>query len=316
MANTEKVGGVADYVIYGEESTFGTKASTITSTFGLVQSFTPNSSRNITEHRGFAGSSTSGRNPQKFTAGKFEQTLSIETRPITWAFMKYVMGSVAGSGTVASPFTYSQADSLTAITIGRNINNDTTDRNGIYLGCKINSITIRSSVGEPVNVTFDVIAADYDKSSTLDTAQNVPSGDPYTFKHASIEMPDGSGISHIIDSVEITITNNIEIQYGLGSYVGQNSLARAVEYRVNFTLKYLDETFIDDYLGSATGVDNPTENASLTVVFSQSATRNIEFRFTNLVFPEFSDPSTLNEVITEDISAYAKSLSVVEVISS
>lgn len=313
MANTEIVSGVSSYLLYGAETTFGS-AATVDQNFGLVTSFSPSLNNNVIKSRGFVGSSSGGRDIAQLTGGKFEAGFSVELTPLYWDWLQYIIGSRTGSGTVGSPYVYSGSNTLTSLTVSNCLDNDTTDREESYLGSMINSITIKAAVGEPVTATMEFLSADLDKDSTLPSNVAIVDELPYTFTGGSIEIPNASAIPNIIDSVEITITNNTSIIYGLGSRVGQSKIEGARDYSIKFTVNYLDETLIDLFLGSASGPTQPTENVTLAVRFDNSdSTRYIDFVFTDAIIEQMSETNSLNEIVKEDHTAVAKSLVATEV---
>ncbi len=302
--------------MFGAETTFGTKASSVDTHLGLVTDFSSTITRNAIEHRGFLGSSGDGQQSQETTTGKFESNLSVDFKPLEWSWLEQVMGSVSGSGTNASPFIYVHAINPASLTFTHNLNHVTTDRNEIYLGCKYSTVTIRATIGEVVTVSADLLAADMNKSATIETNQSLPTGQVFNFSGATLELPDASPISNIIDSIEITISRNPERRYGLGNFAAQNTRHKAIEYRVNFTVNSLDETFIEDVIGGTTSVGTAVENATLTVDFTATANKIIRYKFTNITFPEWNESSTLNDFITEGMTGWARGLTMNEEISA
>lgn len=312
MANSELVSGVSTFLLYGDEATFGT-AGTVDTVFGLVQSFTPSMNNSIIKSRGFTGSTSGGRDIAQLTGGKFESGFSVELTPLNFDWLQYVIGSRTGAGTNASPYIYTGSDTLTSLTVSHCLNNATTDREELYLGCMVNSCTIKASVGEPVTCTIEFVNADLDKDATLPSNVALTDVLPYTFAGGSIEIPNASAIPNIIDSVEITISNNTSMIYGLGSRVGQGKAEGARDYSIKFTVNYLDETLIDLFLGSATGPTNPTENATIAVRFDNADTvRYVDFIFAEAVIEQMSETANLNEIVKEDHTAVAKTLTVNE----
>ena len=204
------------------------------------------------------------------------------------------------------------ADSLTSITVSTNTELGTTDREWRYLGMKVNSCTIRSALGEPVTVTLDLIGADVDQDTGLASAQALDTSDVYHFTGSDIEWPNASSISNIIDSFEITITNNVEIIYGLGAYTGKNARAKAREYSLKLSLKTYDNTFSDDFLGGSTDVTTPTEVATVEFNLTGGSNHTAAFLFTAVTLDEWADPQTLGEVIPEELTGIAESLAVTE----
>ena len=370
--------GVDTFLLYGNETTYGT-AGTTDQVFGLVQSVTPTSKRNLIQVRGFVGTTESGRQAKKVLGAKFETSISIEFQPQHFDWLKYVLGTRTGAGTAASKYVYAStvsgttdstsaskladstasfdtdtlvgqrvinttdgtattitavdsgtalsvagdifttgeaytilADSLTSMTIATNHELGTTDRLWKYLGMKVNSCTIKSALAEPVSVTLELIGADVDQATALANPVALDTAEPYHFVGSGIEWPNSSSISNIIDSFEITITNNVEILYGLGSYVGKNAKAKAREYSLKMSLKTYDNTFSDDFLGNATDVSTPTEVATVEFNMAGGTNHIAAFLFTGVTLDEWASPETLAEVVPEEMSGVARQLSVTE----
>jgi len=318
MANNELIAGVNSYLNYGVESTYGTAATLNKNFGGLITSFSPSMKNNLSKLRGFQDGSNNGRDVSHVLAQKFEASLSLEMTPLNWYWLEYVLGGVSGAGSVASPFLYVGANTPSSLSIGHALNNVTTDREETYLGCVINSVTIKAAVGEPVTISMEILTGDIDKDAALTAAVALPTLNPFTFAGATIEIPNASTISNIIDSVEITITNNVEIKYGLGARIGKRPNFKERDYAVKFTVKYLDETLIEKFLGASGGpaTGTPAADATLAVRFDNSATHFVDFVFSSGYIEDFSEGNGLNEMITEDITYVAKSLSVTETISA
>ena len=312
MANSELIAGTQTYLLYGAESTYGT-AATVDKGFGIVRSFKPSGTRNVSERYGMKGSGNTGREGQKFTAGKYESSFSVDLDPQFWDWLEYVLGSVSGAGSSGDPYVYVAGVSPSSITVSNSLNNDTTDREEKYLGCMVSSMTLKASVGEPVSVTLDFISADMDKDATLPSNISSDTGEVYSFEGATLEVPNASAVSNIIDSIEITINTGAEIYYGLGSFVGQIGKAKKLEYSIKCNLKYLDETFIEYFLGNSTDVATPTAIASLGFKITNGATKSVDFVFSNLEVQNFDEELEVNELVVEDITFKALSLTVTEV---
>lgn len=309
ISNTEAVSGVHTYVLYGEESSYGT-ATNVTSHLGLIQNFRPGVNNNLTMRHGYTGTGTTAREPVNSVAGILDVSWTSEFDVVNWSFMKYVLGSVSGSDTK----TYTPADTPPSLTVSHNINNpgsSPTDREEIYQGSVIDVCTIRCSVGEPVMATLEGMSQLVKYDSSLSSEVSLPSDDTYVFSGADIELPDNSSLNNIIDSVEITIRANWELLKGLGSRLTQNAIARALEYSVRFTVKYVDDTLINYALGAATptATGKPTLN-TLTCKFVDG-NRSAEFRFVNVQI-DWNLDGTKNEALSEDIIGYPQNLTVVE----
>ncbi len=309
-ANFEQTAGASSYLLYGVETTYGDAVSTDTH-IGLVQNTTPKINRNIKENVGLKGTTTGGQETAKYTLGTADTGLPVEFNPFDWGIMQYVLGSRTGAGSSASPFVYTRDNQVSSLTFSSNIDNDTTDRDFQVLGAKVGSMTIKASLGEPVSVTSDWLSGKIAKDTTIQTGVALPSNEIINFTGADLEIPNASSISNIIDSIEIVINRGTELLFGVGSHTAKNALFKKFELRINFTVKYLDETLIELVMGGSTVLTTISET-TLTVVFDNGTNRTADFAFTGVVFPEFENPNTPNEILTEGITAFARSLIITE----
>lgn len=317
MANTYKVGGVDSFIIYGKETTYGS-AVTPNRVFGLLQSFKPSINNNPIKAYGMSGSTAvSGRQIQQYSGGKYEVGASVEFYPQassdathhSWQFLEHVLGTVTGTG----PWTYSQTATIPSMTIGANIDNDTTDRNLLYLGMKVNTCTIRGSVGEPISVSLDLVGSSTSSSGTIASRVALQDVDPYTFAGGAISIGTLITANQIIDSFELTYTNNVEVLYGMGSRLGAAGIAKASEISLNFTVKYLDETLYALATSSTmTATTQPTETSSVALTMYSGATRNVAITLNGVIIDNFSADHDLNEALTEGVTCTAKTIGIIE----
>lgn len=301
--------------MYGVETTYGTAASTIDEHIGLVQNNSPKINRNIKENVGLKGTTTGGQETAKYTLGTADTGFPVEFNAFNWDIMQYVLGSRTGTGTSGSPYVYTRDNQVSSLTFSTNIDNETTDRDYQALGCKVSSFTIRAEVGNPVSITSDWLSGKILKDTTLQSGVALPTNEIMNFTGADLEIPNTSSISNIIDSIEIVINRGTELIYGVGSHTAQNALFKKFELRINFTVKYLDETLIELVMGGSSGLTTLSET-TLTVVFANGTNRTADFAFTGVVFPEYDNPHTPNEILTEGIVAYAKTLTITEQITA
>lgn len=227
--------GIDSYLIYGEETTFGTKAASINKIPGIVTSFTPSSTRNLQAIRGAIAvlpednETITARDAISQKRGLFEVSCSVEFRPQNWRFMKYVLGSESGSGTGISPYMYPQEDATTdaekkaylrlpSITLSSNMlfdgSDDSADVAVNLLGTKIDSCTIRAATGEPVNVSWNTMSVDLSTGS-VETGVALDTEDVYHFAGSKVVI-DGDELENIIDNFTLTINNGVSRKHGLG----------------------------------------------------------------------------------------------------
>jgi len=312
MANTEAIGGVDSFLLYAEEATYNTDPGSGYAHFGLVKSFKATPNNEVTKLRGFSGTTTGGRDVAHFVPGKLSISADLEFDINDWAFMEFVLGTSTGSG----PYVYTGSNLPPSLTLHHSIDNPgsgATDMDLSVTGAVIDSCTIKCAVGEPVSCTINFMAGQILYDTTILSRVAMISDSPFSFSGATIELPDATAISNVIDSVEITIKNNWEILYGLGSRLGQSAKPKEREYTIKFTMKYLNNDTYLKLLGATTptATGGPTENASLAVKF-EKGTQSADFVFTTFVIDEGSLSADLNQLIMEDISGTAASLTVTD----
>jgi hypothetical protein len=312
--NIESVGGVNSYLLYTKEATYGTDPTTGYASFGLVKSFKPNITNNQQKLRGFAGSSGSARDVARFVAGKLESSATVDFDVLEWSWMEGVLGSVSGTSTL----TFTAADIPPSYTLHGSIANpggSSTNQDLSLLGSVIDSVTIKCAVGEPVSVTLNFVCGKPLYDTTVPTNVALSSNEVFNFAEAQIQLPDTTVISNIADSVEITIKNNWEILFGLGSRLGVAAKPKERDYTIKFTLKYLDNSWLSALLGATTptATGGPTNNATFSVQFSKGS-KVCKFAFANFQLDDENINHELNQVITEDITGTAKTLTVTSVV--
>jgi hypothetical protein len=305
MANSEGVAGVDSFVLIGQETAYNTEQATCVTHLGLIKSFSPRVTNSNTYQRGFKGTTTGGRNVAKAVAGKVEHSIDVEMEITDWSFFVYVLGSIVGS----APYVYTETNSPPSFTMHRCIDNPgaaSTDQDSVWTGCVINNCTLKAAVGEPVSVSLNLMAADRKIDTTILTPQAMPTIEGWSFAGASIELPDSTALTNVIDSVEITFGNNFDLRPGLGSRKAQIAKARARDYKIKFSMAYLNNDTLQKALGALLPTDTtePTENATLTCKFENGG-KSIEVAFTKFVIDDYSNKEEVNEILGEDISGTA-----------
>ena len=313
MAQSEGVAGVDSFVLIGQESTFDTEQTTVATHLGLITDFQTSFSNSKTDNFGFKGTTTGGRNVAKVTTGLRAIGNTISMNVINWEFLEYVLGSKSGSGTI----TYSESNLPPSFTMHRCIDNPgaaSTDQDAIWTGSVVDSVTIRCSVGNPVEVSLNTKSAYRKNDTTILSEVALPSVDLFTFAGADVELPNGSSLPNIIDSVEITIANNFNIHGGLGSVHGKKALAEERNYTIKFSVKYLNNDLIEALMGGATPGDDaaPTEYATIECNFVKGGD-SLALLFNTFVFDDGQGREQVNKPIDEELTGTASSCTATEV---
>lgn len=215
-------------------------------------------------------------------------------------------GGVAGAYT----HTYTEADRLPSFTTNTGFELGDDDVSNILLGCRANSLTVTAAVNEAVRFSIE---APY-RYETVGTslASNVADVEPvFTFAHGAIELPDGTVIA-AVQSFELTINNNLESIYGVGSRFMVDQVAKNREYNFNMTAAFKDHTALfTRFLNGTNSATAPeagtTEIATLKLTFTNDDGDILEFNMGNITLNEDTLPQNVNEVVKENVTGWARS---------
>jgi len=305
MAFVSVAKGVDATSLYGdEESAYGTAGSTITTPFGNGASVHVGLNNNT--ERLFA---LGDRNAQKLVTKKLDVSWDTNFSLGNAYFLKWVMGTISSSSG-SGPYirTYGEANTLPSMTIQNAFNLDTDSFHSI-LGAKVNSLTLNCNAGEIATARMEGFAQKMVKTSTLGTTDSGDDEDPLIFSGASVRMGSTTGLD--VQSLEISIGNNIEMLYGLGSRFATKAVAKGVEYSFKINEAYEDDTQqLDNFLGSDTqSVTSPANLATLIATFTNGLastnTRELVVTFANVQLPTYDYTMDIKEIIKEDTTYWA-----------
>lgn len=125
----------------------------------------------------------------------------------------------------------------------------------------------------------------------------VDSYDPFSFEHATLELPNGTTIAEV-QSFEFTINNNVQMIWGLGNKEAVAFVPQALELtgRLNVTFQ---SSAILDYVKNRAEITN----LKLTITNSASGTslRSFVIQGTGILFDEHSTTLEPNVLIMQDV---------------
>ena len=222
-----------------------------------------------------------------------------------------ILGANADGGAAdAYTHTYTEADRLPSFTLKNGFDVGTTDVQSILLGCRINTFTMTAAVNEALKFSIEAPYRYETVGTTL--ISDVADVEPvFTFAHGSIELPDGTVIA-AVQSFELTISNNLESVYGVGSRFMADQIAKNREYNFNITAAFKDYTALMTRFfngtGTATAPDggSGTEIATLELTFTNDDGDILDFNFTGIHLNEETLPSNVNEVVKENVTGWAR----------
>ncbi len=224
-----------------------------------------------------------------------------------------VLGANADGGTTgAYTHTYTETDILPSFTTFLGFELGTTDFESDVIGCTVNTCTITAAVNEPLRFSLDCLFR-YENLGTTKTANNPDVEPVFTFAHGSIEMPDGTTIA-AVQNFELTINNNAEAVYGVGSRFMTRVVAKSREYNFTMTAAFNDYTDLLTYFmngtssASAPDAGSGTEIATLELTFTNDDGDILDINLTGIHLNEESLPQNIGEVVKENVTGWARGL--------
>lgn len=222
-----------------------------------------------------------------------------------------VLGANADAGsTGAYTHTYTEANILPSFTTKTSFELGTTDFTSALIGCVINTCTITAAVNEAVKFALEGTYR-YENLNTTFVNNNADVEPIFTFAHGSIELPDGTDLA-AIQSFELTITNNAEPVYAVGSRFMTYVVGKNREYNFSLTAAFNSHTALLTYLmngtnsATAPSAGSGTEIATLELTFTNDDGDILDINLTGVHLNEHTLPQNVNEVIKEDVTGWAR----------
>lgn len=313
--------GAFSYTNWGFESTYGTVAGSFPRPFGQGTKLSVSRKNNMDRIHGLGA-----RNATANVAKKFEGSATVEFLlgagetaiahgGASW--LRAVLGAVptdAGAGPYTH--TYAESNTIAPFSIAHGVELGTNDYVSALIGCKVQSATISAAVDEVAKVRLEVLYRTETVATAGISSQVIPTEEPLNFAYGTLSVA-GTTIGYV-QSVELTITNNVEMVWGLGSRYSTAGPEKTRTYEFKMTVAFSDVTLLLEkfagttvpYTASALQTLNPAGVACVLTFdngASSTASRKVVFTFANLYLNEHSLPLDVNEVIKEDVSGHALS---------
>jgi hypothetical protein len=246
--------------------------------------------------------SVGARNAEATVTKQFSGTVTVGGILSNAYWLLGVLGTNTNGGTTgAYTHTYTEADRQPTMTIKRQIDFGTTHGIEAFIGGVINSCTITSAVNEPVRFSLEIPYRHepaVDESTAISYV--VDSEEIFTFAGASIEAPSGSELAGV-SNFEIVFNNNAEMSYGLSSRYAEAVVSKNREYNVSYTLQIKDYVQLKAFIATS-------EVATLKMSFVNTAGDTLVLTFAKFHMNEDNLPTSPTEIIKEDCSGWAHSL--------
>jgi len=322
--------GAFGYLQYGFEMCFGTAATTICSVFGLEQKITNWS----------------------LTNNRITLPAPNQIEPAIYAYGS-TRGSFAVDYVMSNPFWLSTlycnvATAACMPTVGTHIHTFTNMCKGIQpisievgvdqagacmqvvrtlKGAIVNSVSLRSSIGEVIRMSSDISYADEQEGCALDATPATDADNfPYTFAYGNLTTSAGTVAN--LQSFDITINPNVDLLYTHNTSVADTAYRRLMEITGTFTSTYVDNTLLRDLYAQAhtgtfcmdpVGLDCEVfarEQATLTIVFDNGDTnigkeKTMTLTGTGIGFQDIGVAVEPNEPIFETLNWQIRCLAAV-----
>lgn len=294
------------YILIGKETTQGTPVA-CTKDVGLVQNFAPNEVRNYTRIH-----SISQRNAVQLLAGQYDAKGTLETTLQHGRLLTYLFGTAAHVETTSDwKHTFSEADALSSMTLedGYNASSDIVKT---YSGGMISSATLSFDMSGALTMSADLL---FHKPTTSTSASSavISTLPVHPFSWMSLKTgADGSEVTNTgVMSGSITVVNNLEKLYGIGSVLPEEIMPGLRTYEFEFRMKFKDKVDYELFLGGTT--PTATGGGSIpSLIFNSnngialgSGRREFNIDFSDAVYDAYDKPLKVGEVIYQTFRGMA-----------
>jgi len=318
--------GAFGYLQYGFEMCFGTAAGTIDTVFGLEQKIT---NWSLTNNR-ITLAALNQIEPQVYAYGTTRGSLGVDfvlSNPF-WLSTLYCMVATdacmptAGSHThtYTNPCKLRQPISIQVGVCG------TIDLVRTLTGGVVNSIALRSSIGEVVRGSADITYANEVEGCAIDACPACDADNfPYTFAYGTLTTSGACTLANL-QSFDITMSQNSDLLYTHNTSVADDAYRRLFEITGSFTASYVDNELLRNlyaqaHCSSGTGLDAEAflrEQLTLTIVFDNGQTgigaeKTITLTGSGVGFADHAVSIEPNEPIFETLNWQVRTLAPVAV---
>jgi len=299
------------YILVGKESSYGTPV-TCAKDLGLIQSFTPSDDNSYRREHTIAK-----RNAQNLIAGNFVSTATLEFLLQHGRIFEFVFGGTTTHDDTNTPdikHVFAEGDTLPSMTLEDGVNS-TSDVTMTYAGVKVNNLTLSLALGDSIRVRADLMAKTVATGTSASSAViSSLATHPYYFATLKTGADGNETTQANVQSFELTIRNNLEPQYGLGSRLLTNLIANERHYEFSFTLGFQSKTEYELFLGGS----SPDTDGSPTIpslifnanngVTAGNGRREINIDFSDAVYTTTRKPVVIHGYILQDFTGWAKSI--------
>ncbi len=319
--------GAFGYLQYGREATFGSLAACVDKVFGIEQKVT---NWNITNNR-MALAALGQVEPAIFAYGTTRGSLGVDFVVSNPWFLSTLFDTVSTAGCMPTAgshtHTYSIVNKLrTPVSVEVGVEQGGANITRQLLGGVVNSISLRSAIGEPIRGSADISYADEIECGL--SIACCPVSDtcnfPYTFAYGNLTTTAGTIAE--IQSFDINMNQNSDLLYTHNTSLAADGYRKLMEVTGSFTASYLDTELLRDIYAQAhcaagVGIDGAVfarEQTTLSLIFNNGLVgagteKTITLTGTGVGFADHAVSIEPNEPIFETINWQIRTLSPVAV---
>lgn len=311
MTNNQFRGGVHTNIVYAFEDpgVWGEAAESMTLSDETFISFGQGIDTSVVKSNNkIRNFGVGNRDAQSTSVGAFTSTLTVNGAVTDFYWLLGALGSVADAGTTgAYTHTYTPADRLPSFSAKRPIVFNTAQYEQLQ-GCLINQATLTAAVNEVLKFNLDCPL----RYSGIETGAVTDPTYPfkvYTFVGGTISV--GGSEIMAIQNFELTIVNNVEMVPEVGSRFAAGYAVKTREYNIKFTAAITDFALMSQFYNGSTGTEPGTDSgeiSTMVLTFVNEDDEQAVFNFANIHFNEDTLPTKADEIVKEDITGWANTL--------
>jgi peptidoglycan hydrolase-like protein with peptidoglycan-binding domain len=283
--------GASTSVMYGYEDVFGsanTSPANLTNTFGLNTKVSTLSLQTNRQQLNKLGQVE----PTKYAYGTQAGSLSIGfvmDNSHSHKIFQSIYGLPASGSPILYPTALGQGNTQTSFakqsftTQIQVATGTSTHLNRTLNGCIVQSLSLATSIGEPLNCSADIT---FGKEQTADvavgsaiTSQRTGSGvdqglTPYTFAHGEVKVHNGTQLTAVaeIQEFDISFAQNAELLYGLNSQTAIDAYRKVFDISGRFRATFKDKTLIQYVIDqSRAGTELIDSGVGITLIFTNGS---------------------------------------------
>jgi hypothetical protein len=201
--------GRDNYVIYDEETSYGTGATpAISNNFGMVQGVSFNMNQNLIRTQGLGD----GLDAQNVNLGVFDVSGTIDSRPVDFTYLQYGVGYRVGAGSTASHYRLIEngtlgysGTTLSTIAIEVGAKGSGNNQEKTISGIAFNTWTLSGAIGDQLTSSVDFTGEIVTRGTTIETYAAL-SERPFVFNGGGITW--GSSDKLSVEDFSVTCALN------------------------------------------------------------------------------------------------------------